>query len=152
LVENIPPIIIAQMSLLWTDKYRPKSYDKMELHTDLNTQLQKISKNPDFPHILFFGPSGSGKKTRLNAFLKELYGSKAEKTRIDLKTMKVGTSGQKEIQITTVSSSHHIVLNPSEAGNNDRYVITQVIKEIAQSAPIIEEGEEAKKFKIVVLH
>ena len=33
-----------------------------------------------------------------------------------------------EIDLTTVSSNHHVELNPSDAGNNDRYVVQEVIK------------------------
>lgn len=33
-----------------------------------------------------------------------------------------------EIELTTVSSNHHVELNPSDAGNNDRYVVQEVIK------------------------
>ena len=36
-----------------------------------------------------------------------------------------------------VSSPHHIELNPSDAGIRDREVVQEVIKEIAQSAPVI---------------
>lgn len=106
--------------MLWVDKYRPKSFDKMEYHKELSKQLEKISTNNDFPHLLFYGPLGAGKKTRLNAFLKSVFGSRVEKTRIDLKTIKPKNTS-KEITITTVSSNFHIVFNPSEAGNNDRY-------------------------------
>ena len=40
------------------------------------------------------------------------------------------TSTNKTIEITTLGSNHHIECNPSDAGNNDRFVIQEVIKEV----------------------
>lgn len=33
-----------------------------------------------------------------------------------------------EIELTTVSSNYHVEINPSDAGNNDRYVVQEIIK------------------------
>jgi len=70
--------------------------------------------------------------------------------RIDSKEVPVGTEGSKSVTITTISSGYHIEITPSETGIYDRYVVSNVIKEIAQSAPIDQAAE--KHFKIVVLN
>ena len=53
------------MDRLWVDKHRPKALNKMDYNQDLNIKLKKISEAGDFPHLLFYGPNGAGKKTRI---------------------------------------------------------------------------------------
>ena len=33
-----------------------------------------------------------------------------------------------EVELTTLSSNYHVELNPSDVGNNDRYVVQEIIK------------------------
>lgn len=42
----------------------------------------------------------------------------------------------KTIEVTTVASSFHIEINPGDAGIHDRFVVQEVIKEIAQYNPL----------------
>ncbi len=67
------------MQVLWVDKYRPRSLDKLELHDEVNKRLKKLVETGDFPHVLMYGPSGAGKKTRIVALLRELFGPSVEK-------------------------------------------------------------------------
>ena len=38
----------------------------------------------DFPHIVIYGPTGAGKRTRINCILKAIYGPGASNTRINI--------------------------------------------------------------------
>lgn len=64
---------------LWVDKYRPQRLDRLDFHTQLNQMLEQLSVSNDLPHLLFYGPSGAGKKTRILALLRQLYGPGVEK-------------------------------------------------------------------------
>ncbi|KAK8811414.1 hypothetical protein WA158_003148 [Blastocystis sp. Blastoise] len=134
--------------MLWVDTYKPKTLDAMTFHKDLSNNLKKMAMSENIPHILFYGPSGAGKKTRISAFIREIYGSGTEKIRLEHKEFK-NNSG-KTIEITTLASNYHIELNPSDAGLNDCLVIQEVIKEIAQFKQI--DANAKHSFKIVVLN
>ena len=50
------------------------------------------------------------------------------------------------MDVTTISSNYHIELNPSESGHQDKVVVQEVIKEIAQSQPL-ESTPDTRLFK-----
>ena len=64
----------------------------------------------DFPHLLVYGPSGAGKKTRVMCILRELYGSGVEKLRIEHSNFT--TPSNKKLEIVSISSNYHIEVNP----------------------------------------
>lgn len=56
----------------------------------------------------------------------------------------------KPIEIGTLGSNYHIECNPSDAGNNDRFVIQEVIKEIASHSNLSSSvgAASSRSFKI----
>lgn len=139
---------------LWVDKYRPHSLAKVELHPEITNRLRCLAQCDDLPHLLVYGPSGAGKKTRVMALLRELYGAGAEKVKLEHRSLK--TASNKTIEVTTLGSNYHIECNPSDAGNNDRFVVQEVIKEIASHGALQASsnvgGASAKAFKVVILN
>ncbi|KAH9784668.1 Replication factor C subunit 3 [Citrus sinensis] len=94
----------------------------------------------DCPHLLFYGPPGSGKKTLIMALLRQVFGPGAEKA----------GSRNIDLELTTLSSANHVELSPSDAGFQDRYVVREVIKEMAKNRPIDTKGKRG--FKVLVLN
>ncbi len=60
--------------MLWVDKYRPNEVNDLTYHPEVSKRLKNLAKSNDLPHLLVYGPSGAGKKTRIMALLRELYG------------------------------------------------------------------------------
>ncbi|KAL2620522.1 hypothetical protein R1flu_000727 [Riccia fluitans] len=137
--------------MLWVDKYRPHTLDKVMVHMEEAQHLKNLIALGDCPHLLFYGPSGAGKKTLIMALLREMYGPGAEKVKVENKPWKVEAGTRKlEIDLTTVSSNYHVEFSPSDAGFQDRYVVQEIIKDMAKSRPLDVAG--TKGFKVLVLN
>jgi replication factor C subunit 3/5 len=76
------------MALL-VDKHRPRSLDALSYHPELSDRLKALVGSPEANRslkvavLLIYGPSGAGKKTRISATLKALFGPGVEKIKID---------------------------------------------------------------------
>ncbi|CAH9102374.1 unnamed protein product [Cuscuta europaea] len=137
--------------MLWVDKYRPKTLDKVIVHQDIAQNLKKLVTEQDCPHLLFYGPPGSGKKTLIMALLRQIFGASADKVKAENKVWKIDAGSRTiEVELTTLSSTNHVELSPGDAGFQDRYVVQEVIKEMAKNRPIDTKGK--KGFKVLVLN
>lgn len=102
--------------------------------------------------MLFYGPSGAGKKTRVMALLTEVFGAGAQRLRLEARLIEPANKSIK-IEISTVSSNYHVELTPSDAGTNDRFVIQEIVKDMAQSHNVLTGAAGAgRSFKAIVLN
>mmetsp|Transcript_18536 Transcript_18536/g.26087 ORF Transcript_18536/g.26087 Transcript_18536/m.26087 type:complete len:375 (+) Transcript_18536:128-1252(+) len=121
--------------MLWVDKHRPKNLQNLSYHPMTTKRLSSLSSNPaSLPHLLFYGPRGAGKKTRISCLLRALYGPGADRLRLDKRTFTTPTN--RSVEINMICSNYHIELNPGDAGLNDKYVVQDVIKEMAANRSI----------------
>ena len=132
------------MVLLWVDKHRPTRLQQLSYHGKLSQRLTSLASDPGgLPHLLFYGPPGAGKKTRIMTLLRQVFGPGAERLRLDKRTFTTPTN--RTVEINMISSNHHIEMAPGDAGLNDRYVIQDVIKEMAQNKNIANVGSSSSK-------
>jgi len=106
------------------------------------------AQSGDFPHLLVYGPSGAGKKTRIVATLKELYGPGVEKIKIDARVFQ--TSSNRKLEFNIVASIYHLEITPSDVGNYDRVVVQDLLKEVAQTQQVDQSAKQ--RFKVVVIN
>ncbi|KAF8703960.1 hypothetical protein AX14_014080 [Amanita brunnescens Koide BX004] len=133
---------------LWVDQYRPRALDDLHYHKDLSVRLKSLAASGDFPHMLFYGPSGAGKKTRISCTLRQLFGPGVEKLKIDQRVFL--SPSRRKLEINLVQSNYHIEITPSEAGNFDRVVIQELLKEIAQTQQV--DLNAKQRFKVVIIN
>ncbi|GKT31647.1 replication factor c subunit 3 [Aduncisulcus paluster] len=125
------------MCVLWLDKYRPQTIKDLDYQKESFERLGDLVSGNDFPHMLFYGPPGAGKKTRIFSLLNKVFGHSVDKLWVERRKVKEGS----EQSIAIISSPYHIELNPSDAGRNDRLVVSEIIKEMASYAAVNREIE-----------
>lgn len=147
--------------MLWVDKHRPKNLASLSYQDATTERLKSLAADPSsLPHLLFYGPSGAGKKTRIACLLKEIFGAGTERLRLDKRTFT--TSTNRSVDVNMICSNFHIELNPGDAGIYDRFVVQDVIKEMAANKSlnsgggILGSADQSKKtsvaeYKVVVL-
>ena len=133
-------------NILWMDKYKPKSLEDLTFHPNQTKLLQSLADNSEFPHLIFYGPDGAGKKTRVHCFLSKVYGEGIYKMNTINKELKIKS---KSISYMVTSSNYHLEFCPSDVGNNDKFIISHVIKETSSFSQL--DAESQKNFKVIVL-
>ena len=133
-------------NILWMDKYKPKRLDDLTFHPNQTELLKSLSENSEFPHLIFYGPDGAGKKTRVHCFLSKVYGDGIYKMNTINKELKIKS---KSISYMVTSSNYHLEFCPSDVGNNDKFIISHVIKETSSFSQL--DAESQKNFKVIVL-
>lgn len=119
--------------MFFIDKYHPNTIDDVVFHKDIIERLKIISKDDAIPHIIFYGPDGSGKKTLIHLFLEMLYDKSIHK--LEDSMYKVNGSGNNESDVVIKQSNYHIVIEPNN-NNFDRYLIQEVVQEYARRMPL----------------
>ncbi|KAH8831431.1 P-loop containing nucleoside triphosphate hydrolase protein [Flagelloscypha sp. PMI_526] len=134
---------------LWVDEFRPRKLDDLHYHLALSDRLRSLASSGDFPHMLFYGPSGAGKKTRIGCTLRQLFGPGVERLKIDQRVFL--SPSRRKLDVNIVQSNFHLEITPSEVGPNyDRLVIQEILKEIAQTQQV--DLSAKQRFKVVVIN
>ncbi|XP_074580020.1 uncharacterized protein LOC141836432 [Curcuma longa] len=148
-------IVVEELRQFWADKHRPRSLDEFICHRQKVQQLKQLVSPSNCPHILFKGPTGSGKKSLCLALLHELFGDSSSRVTYELKHYKVQESNQLQIAVPLASSSHHLELNLRLLGKNARHALMAVVKEIAENhvhIPEISDASFKMDIKVIVLY
>ncbi|CAF4115055.1 unnamed protein product [Rotaria magnacalcarata] len=60
-------------NLPWIEKYRPATLDELVSHKDIIDTIRRYISLGELPHLLFYGPAGTGKTSTILALAKQMY-------------------------------------------------------------------------------
>ena len=80
--------------LPWIEKYRPQQISDVICHDNNILVIKKLLAASALPHILFYGPSGTGKTSIIMSIINELYGINSK-----LMVMKLDASDERGINL-----------------------------------------------------
>ncbi len=69
---------------IWTEKYRPKSFEEILGQDEIVKRVQNLVKSLNIPHLLFAGPAGTGKSSLALVIVKQLFGSSWKENYLEL--------------------------------------------------------------------
>lgn len=92
----------------WVEKYRPDTLDDVVAHRHIVESVVKLSKDKTMPHLLFYGPSGTGKTSTILALARYLYGKDMPGTVLELNASDDRGIDVIRHAVKNFASMHHI--------------------------------------------
>ena len=127
----------ASHSMLLVDRWGPERLQDFQIHGVLARGLRNVAIAGDVPHVLLYGPPGAGKSCLMRAYLREQHGPRVDRRQVHSSPWKVSLPARSiEVDLTTISSDHHIEMTPSEAGYQDRFVVQEIVRTLAENATL----------------
>jgi replication factor C subunit 3/5 len=130
------------------DSHNPSNYEGSLFHKETYERLKKMSQDDNMPHVIFHGPSGSGKKTMTDAFLHMIYGDSIYNMYDS--HCEISGSGNKTKKEVVRKSDHHIIINPTGT-NYDKHLIHEVVKKYASANTIDSIQDPSSKFRTILI-
>ncbi|CTQ40857.1 replication factor C subunit 3/5 [Babesia microti strain RI] len=133
--------------MLWIDKYAPRTIAGLDCHREINEVFTQLCKSSDIPHLILYGPSGSGKKARIMVLLREIFGAKADHIKVETLTDK-----NTNTEITVSQSQCHTNIMCNDLGTRDRVIVQNIIRSLCASSFTSSFFSKGPTFRVFVLH
>ncbi|XP_017979494.1 PREDICTED: uncharacterized protein LOC18610901 [Theobroma cacao] len=146
--------VVEKLRQFWADKYQPASLNGFTCHKQEAQLLKQFASHESCPHVMFKGPSGSGKRALTMAFLREIYGDPCWNVSHELRQFPIQDKRPSEVTVPLASSAHHVELNVN-LETNAKYALMGLVKEISSNYAITPEVSTANfkaDYKVIVLY
>ncbi|KAK6924378.1 hypothetical protein RJ641_010578 [Dillenia turbinata] len=146
--------VVEHLRQFWADKYKPTNLSNFTCHKQEAQLLKQLVSHDIRQHILFKGPSGSGKRSLTMALLHEIFGDAAWNVSHELRYFHLQDERPMQVVVPLAFSAHHVELNVSSEPNA-RYALMALVKEISSNHAVTPEVSTANfkpDYKVIVLY
>jgi len=130
-MENSIDLSEGRSVLPWIEKYRPSSLDEVISHKIIVETLRTFIEKNTMPHLLFYGPAGTGKTSAIIACAREIY-----KKDYEYMVMTINASEERGIDMIRnkiMPFSNSMAISFTENTNNTKPTYKLVILDEADS-------------------
>ena len=138
----------------WVEKYRPKNISDVVHQTEVTNVMRKVlsQETPNLPHMLLYGPPGSGKTSLILAMCHQLYGPKYKASRV-LELNASDERGIKVVRNEVKSFARAAVhMNPEKVQNGVTYPVPPYKVIILDEADALLPDAQAALRRIIEQH
>jgi replication factor C subunit 2/4 len=105
----------------WVEKYRPKSLEEVRSQDHVTLTLKKMVNASNLPHLLLYGPPGSGKTSTIVALCRMLFGPELFSSRV----LELNASDDRSITVVRervkAFAAQHLVNAPTSKEYREQY-------------------------------
>tara|TARA_Y100000996_G_scaffold345881_1_gene283899 strand:+ start:16450 stop:17412 length:963 start_codon:yes stop_codon:yes gene_type:complete len=124
---------------LLISKYTPNSLSKLDYHYNIKKNLTKLCSINHLDNILFYGPSGSCKKTLIKCFLNDYYNNY-------IPSLNYKFILSNNYKYNYYYNNYYIEIHPSDYPQNNNLVFTELIPHLCSSSNII------NNYKLIIIY
>lgn len=99
-----------------------KTFDDLDYHKKINKNMETLSSHRDIPHLIVYGPPGSGKTTRIMCFMEKMFGK-------GVYCKQTTTTVIRGIDVKAISSNYHIEIDLSSIDQRVTYDYLKLMSE-----------------------
>ncbi|MDD4126913.1 MAG: AAA family ATPase [Methanomicrobium sp.] len=107
--------------MLWIEKHRPEKFEDIYGQEQVINHIRGFAADKNIPHMLFFGPHGTGKSVAMECLAKELY---QDESNINLSVIPAGTLfRQGKAWLETEDKFSHLYKKDDSLINNFKHIV-----------------------------
>lgn len=112
---------VSGMAVPWVEKYRPKCLDEISHQTEVVKMLKTAIEIGNMPHLLFYGPPGSGKTSSILALANDIFGKENLSDRI----LELNASDDRGINVVRekIKNWTRVSVAPNQINQNTKRVM-----------------------------
>ena len=113
-----------ETKLPWSEKYRPNKLNDIISHDHIKKIFNEYLTVKSCPHLLFYGPSGTGKTSLIKVFAKELY-----KEHYDMLVLEINASEERGIEVIRSKVKDFVITKSNFFGSKTNFFKLVILDE-----------------------